>query len=451
VNDVLPLSAKAAAAVSLPAFLRAAKANVQVHGGIGFTWEHDAHLYLRRAAALAAFAGPIDSICAEVAELDGASSERSTLDLPPEAGAFADAARQFVAEYWEKPEDERHRFVVESGYLYPAWPVPYGRGAGALEQLVVDAEMGDLPRFEPLGDPAWTLPIVLPTIMAHGTPEQKERWIRPTMDAELKWCQLFSEPGAGSDLASLLTRAERADGGWLVTGQKVWTSSAHQAQRGFALVRTDPQAAKHRGITCMVIDMHAPGVTVRPLKQITGDSHFNEVFLDDVFVPDADVVGDINDGWTVALATLSNERVSLGEAEATDGEPWASIRALATKEADLVEVGDVLATGIAARAINLRIAARAVSGAGAGVEGNVTKLIGTAHTQRIAELGQRLLGEQGVYTDEASEVVTHQFLMSRAVTIAGGTSEILRNVIAERVLGLPRDPKPIESPEKGRS
>ncbi|MCU1455138.1 MAG: Acyl-CoA dehydrogenase fadE12 [Acidimicrobiales bacterium] len=450
--DVSPLSARAAAAIALPAFLRAAKTNVQVHGGIGFTWEHDAHLHLRRAAALNAFVGPVDAISADVARLaDEQPGRRSTLDLPPEADQYVAEAEEFVARYGELPEAERHRFVVESGYLYPSWPKPYGRGAGPLEQLVLDEALGDLPLHEPLGDPAWTLPIILPTIMVHGTDDQKQRWIRPTMDADMKWCQLFSEPGAGSDLANLSTRAERGDGGWIVTGQKVWTSSGHQAARGFALVRTDPDAAKHRGITAMVVDMKAKGVTVVPLKQITGEQHFNEVFLDEVWVPDEDVVGDVNDGWTVALTTLSHERVSLGEAEATQGEPWATIRPLATSESATIEVGDIVATGIAARAVNLRIAARAVVGAPAGVEGNVTKLIGTGHTQRIAEFGVRLLQDQAVYTDGPGEPVTYQFLLSRASTIAGGTSEILRNVIAERVLGLPRDPKPLETAPKGRS
>lgn len=446
-----PLGTKAAAAVSIPAFLRNAKMSIQVHGGVGFTWEHDAHLYLRRATALAAFTGSHDALCVEVARLGAIEGlGHSTLELPPEAEAIADEARQFLDEYQQKPENERHRLVVQRGYLYPQWPPPWGRGAGPLEQLVLDEVFAAIPRYEPLGIPAWTLPIVLPTLMIHGTEDQKERWIRPTMEADLVWCQLFSEPGAGSDLASLATRAERTDGGWVITGQKVWTSSAHLAQRGFALVRTDRDASKHHGITCMVVDMRAKGVTIRPLRQMTGGAEFNEVFLDEVFVPDADVVGQVHRGWEVALTTLGNERVSLGERDITSAGTWKFLQQVVKDigpehGSTLVEIGEVTAGAIAARALNLRVATRFATGAEPGVEGNLTKLIFGLHAQRMTELGVRVLGERGVYVDRNAEVVTGEYLRHRSSTIAGGTSEILRNIIGERALDLPRDPMPLAS------
>ena len=438
------LADSVAEAVALPAYLRCAKRNIQVHGGIGFTWEHDAHLYLRRAGALSALLGPVDRTRAAVARLAAAQDDtHSALELPPEAEPIRQRVRAFVEAYKAQPEDDRHRFLVEEGYLFPHWPQPWGLGAGPLEQLVIEQELEGIPRESAVGPTAWTLPIVLPTIMNHGTDDQRERWIRPTMEGALAWCQLFSEPGAGSDLAALSTRAERADGGWLVTGQKVWTSHAQYADRGFALVRTDPEAPKHKGITCMVVDMKARGVTIRPLRQITGTTEFNEVFLDEVFVPDEDVVGDVNRGWSVARTTLDNERVSLGD-NTREGGFWQLVQHIGLQAGDddpkaLVDLGALTATGMAVRAMNLRSAARAISGGAPGVEGNLTKLISAETIQRVADFAFDLLGPAGLYADGDSAMLTTLFLGSRMATIAGGTSEVVRNVIGERLLGLPRD------------
>ncbi len=193
--------------------------------------------------------------------------------------------------------------------MLPHWPAPWGRDAGPLEQLVIEQELSQAGIKRPgYGITGW----VILTLIQHATPDQVQRWVRPALDREVIWCQLFSEPGAGSDAAGIRTRAVRAEGGWLINGQKVWTSGAHVAGFGLATVRTNPDAPKHQGITTMVIDMHAPGVTVRPLRMPTGHSDFNEVFFDDVFVPDADVVGAVDGGWTVARATLGNESVSIG-------------------------------------------------------------------------------------------------------------------------------------------
>jgi alkylation response protein AidB-like acyl-CoA dehydrogenase len=221
--------------------------------------------------------------------------------------------RDFRDSYLSTPAGERHRLLVESGYLFPHWPKPWGLAAGPVEQLVIDEELSDVDRAGGLGPNAWILPIMLPTLITHGTGEQKQRWIRPSLSGELVWCQLFSEPDAGSDLAALRTSARKVEGGWLVTGSKVWTSTARSANIGFALVRTDSDAPRHAGITCMAIDMHAPGVELRPLRDLGGGEVFYQEFLDEVFVPDTDVIGEVNQGWLVARSTLGNERTSLGE------------------------------------------------------------------------------------------------------------------------------------------
>jgi alkylation response protein AidB-like acyl-CoA dehydrogenase len=440
---------QAALGLALQAFLSNAKRNIQVHGGIGFTWEHDGHLFLRRAMSLSAFFGPVGEVFARTAELGlDATASRVPLKLPQEAEQVRASVRSFVARYWQLPENERHAYAIEEGYLFPHWPRPWGRSAGPIEQLVIEEELIGVPRMKPLGSTAWTLPINVPTILAHGTADQQERWIQSTMEGRLKWCQLMSEPGAGSDLAALSTRAERTDGGWLLTGQKVWTSDAHNADVGFALVRTDRETVKHAGITCMVVDMRSPGVTVRPLRQITGHAHFNEVFLDEVFVSDDDVVGHVNDGWNVTRTSLGNERVSLGE-----GSPWAPQRTLELIQAQanasaaedpslLRETGMLVAKATAISALNARQAARSLGAGDRLTDGNLTKLVVAEFSQAVCELGIRLGGTEALFTEGAPGALATGFLHSRAATIAGGTSEIMRNIIGERVLGLPRDDAP---------
>ena len=216
--------------------------------------------------------------------------------------------------------------MIETGYVMPHWPKPWGRDAGAVEQLVIEQEFAAAgvarPQYSITG---W----VILTLIQHATEDQVARWVLPALRQEVIWCQLFSEPDAGSDAAGVKTRGTRVDGGWLVNGQKVWTSGAHYASFGLATIRTDPDAPKHEGITTMVIDMHAEGVEVRPLRMVTGHSEFNEVFFNDVFVPDDDVVGPVNGGWTVARATLGNESVSIGGGagrRAVPGRRWSSSR-----------------------------------------------------------------------------------------------------------------------------
>ena len=261
------------------------------------------------------------------------------------------------------------------------------------------------------------------------------------------WCQLFSEPGAGSDAAGIRTRATKVDGGWLVNGQKVWTSGAAYCNRGFATVRTDPDKPKHDGITMMVIDLHAPGVDIRPLREASGGELFCEVFFDDVFVADEDVVGPVNGGWKVARSTLGNERVSIGggsgvgEARVRPARPRAPVRTAGDVDAAAVEaVGRLLAERRAMRLLNLRSAERAVAGAEPGPEGNVAKLLSGEHIQRQAALGAAAHRPGGALAEGPDAGVQATEVFARCLTIAGGTSEIVRSPIGERLLGLPRDP-----------
>lgn len=418
-----------------------AENNIQLHGGIGFTWEHDAHLYLRRALTLAALTGDGADPLADV--VDGQRTGRAhgaSFALPEEAAEYRTAARDAVATLQSLAEDKKRDFLVDSGYLVPHWPKPWGRDAGVLEQLAIEEEFRDVEQPD-LGITGW----VTLTIAQAGTDDQRERWVYPVLRGDIMWCQLFSEPEAGSDAAAVRTSAKKVDGGWLVTGQKVWTSLAQYCQWGLATVRTDPDAPKHAGVTMMAIDMKAPGVTINPLKGLTGNAHFNEVFFDEVFVPDADVVGDVNKGWLVARATLGNERLSIGGGSGAQSGFTADdlIALLDAARPELAaglrdRAGAVIAEGHTLRLLNLRRISRAIAGTGPGPEGNVTKLVVAEQGQRQTELGMKLAGPAAVTGQ--TPALTQAYLGYRAMTIAGGTSEITRNTIAERILGLPRDP-----------
>ncbi len=354
-----PLAAAAAAALALDDAVDNAKDCIQVLGGIGFTWEHDAHLYLRRALALRQLLG-------------GSPGWRTRTG----ALAAAGARRQPRA---AKPEPE------ESPY----------QGIGA-----------------------WAGP----AIAKYGTEQQQDRFLGPTRRAEIAWCQLFSEPEAGSDLAGLRTRARLTGGGWLLTGQKVWTSLARQADWAICLARTDPEVPKHEGITFFLVDMHAPGIDVRPLREITGRVMFNEVFLDDVFVPDDCVLGAPGAGWRVAMSTLATERVAIGTGQ--DEAVQKLLAAGGAAHPDYAErTGLHVATGLSVARLGER-----------GAHPAIRKLLGTGHRQAVAETALELLGPAGAAEGEAGS----EFLLTRCLSIAGGTTQILLNQIAERVLGLPR-------------
>jgi alkylation response protein AidB-like acyl-CoA dehydrogenase len=431
------LAGAAAISVALPAYMTCATDNIQVHGGIGFTWAHDAHLHLRRAAALQAWCGPLGAARLEVNELSGDHAvELEGLDLPEEGAALRDELRAFRQAYEALPPAERQGALIDAGLLLPHWPAPWGRAATAMEQIIMDQELAGIPRGHPF---AW----VALTLVSWADQRQQELWVRPVLEGTLTICQLFSEPGAGSDLASLRCRATRVEGGWSVTGQKVWTSAGHDAAFGFALVRTDPEASKRAGITAMMVDMHAPGVEVRPIRQITGDAQFDEVFLDDVFVPDDNVVGAVNEGWKVARATMGNERVALGGGGGYIGidKLLACARANAAGDRAMAEeVGEILAQHRALQALDLRRTSRALSGGEPGVEGNITKLLGNELDQRMTRVAMQMLGADAAGADGAAAEWSQLFLFAPCLTIGGGTSEMARNAIAERMLGLPRDP-----------
>ncbi|WP_372668383.1 acyl-CoA dehydrogenase family protein [Amycolatopsis kentuckyensis] len=426
-----PLSVASAAAVALDAAVANAKDCIQVLGGIGFTWEHDAHLYLRRAVALRQWLGGAGPWRRQAASLALAGTERT---LGVDVGEDPSLAEE-VARIAALPVASQRVALADAGLLTPHWPAPYGRGADAAAQLRIDGALAAAGVHRPdLVIGAWAVP----TILEHGSDEQRDRFARPTLRGELTWCQLFSEPGAGSDLASLRTAARRVDGGWRLTGQKVWTSLAREADWGICLARTDPAAPRHQGITYFLVDMRASGITTRPLREITGEAVFNEVFLDDVFVPDADVVGAPGGGWRLARTTLANERVALGSGSAV-GESVRSlvstVDASALDDVALDRLGSLVAEGVAGSVLDLRAALRRLEGQDPGAESSVRKLLGVSHRQEVAEFALELAGAGALVAGGAAQ---HEFLLTRCLSIAGGTTQVLRSLTAERLLGLPR-------------
>jgi alkylation response protein AidB-like acyl-CoA dehydrogenase len=444
------LSARIAGAVALGAAAHCAKECIQLLGGIGFTWEHDAHFYLKRAMAnLLLFAsGDVGALEHEVAALAIAGARRNlAADLPAEAESLREEFRAVVAEVAAVEGADQRVAIAEAGLIMPHWPAPWGRGASPLEQLVIDEELAAAGVLRPhLAVGAWALP----TLIAHGTVEQQERWVRPTLHGKLNWCQLFSEPGAGSDLAALSTKAERVEGGWVLNGQKVWTSLAQTADFGICLARSDPDAGKHAGITYFIVDMHAEGIDIRPLRELTGAAMFNEVFFNDVFVPDDAVVGAPGDGWRIGRTTLANERVSMSTG-ASFGPGVESLTRTVARRSERGEpsppsveerLGHLIAEAQSVALLGHRSTLRTLSGVDPGSGSSVRKLLGVEHEQRVQEMGMALYGANGAVLDGSAERWEQGFLSTRCLTIAGGTSEVQRNVIAERILGQPRDPEP---------
>ncbi|MFD2418868.1 acyl-CoA dehydrogenase family protein [Amycolatopsis pigmentata] len=421
-----PLAAAVAASAALDAAVDNAKDCVQVLGGIGFTWEHEAHLYLRRALSLRQLLGGSARWRRRAAELVLSGVRRRLgLDLPVD-----DDVRATVAGIAALPSGEQRARLAESGYLMPHWPQPYGLGASPELQLVIDAELAAAGVSRPdLTIGAWAVP----TILEHGTPEQRERFAGPTLRGEIAWCQLFSEPGAGSDLASLRTKASKVEGGFRLTGQKVWTSLAREADWAICLARTGGE--RHRGITYFLVDMASAGIEIRPLREITGDEVFNEVFLDDVFVPDENVVGEVGGGWALARTTLANERVAMGGGSSVGEAVEELLSTVRSPDAAMLErLGALVAEGSACSLLELRAALRRLGGHDPGPESSVRKLIGVRHRQAVAETAVEWQGPLGALSGPAQ----HEFLLTRCLSIAGGTTQILLNVTAERLLGLPR-------------
>ncbi|WP_432021616.1 acyl-CoA dehydrogenase [Streptomyces parvus] len=434
------LAAALAAATAPEAAYTCAKDAVQILGGIGFTWEHDAHLHLRRAVLARQLLGPADAHRLRAARLAEAGARRElALELPAEAARHRAEARPHLAAARGLAPREARRALAATGYAAPHLPAPYGLDAGPVQQLAIEQELREQGiRISDLSIAAW----VVPSLIAHGTEAQRERYLPATLRGDLQWCQLFSEPDAGSDLAALRTRAVRTDEGWRITGQKVWTSAARTADHGILLARTDPDAPRHRGLTYFLVDMkRARGIDIRPLREITGESLFNEVHFDDVLLPADAVVGEVGGGWRVARNTLGNERVHMADQMTFD----TGLEALIARSAGLDEtvrarIGALAAEAHALACIGLRATLQQVSGGEPGAGASVRKLVQTLHQQKVAELTLELLGPQGAVDEPAAgERALHGFLMSRCLTIAGGTTQIQLNVVAERVLGLPRD------------
>ena len=441
-GDQLTYAAAVAATLAAPAADLCANLNTQVHGGIAITWEHDAHLYMRRATTLLTYLRP-DEAAADLTDLTRKGVVRAkAIELPPEADAIRADVRAYADTIKGLAPEAQRASLIETGYVMPHWPKPYGRDAGAIEQLVIEQEFGDAGIKRPqYGITAWNIL----TIIQYATQDQLDRWVLPALRQDVIWCQLFSEPDAGSDAAGIKTKATRVDGGWLVNGQKVWTSGAHLAGMGFATIRTNPDVPKHEGITTMVIDMHAEGVEVRPLKMTTGNSEFNEVFFDDVFVPDDDVVGPVDGGWTVARATLGNESVSIGGGSGGMAMPGSALLPHFDAHPGRLaggapRVGRYIAEHQAIGLLNQRSAGRAVGGHGPGPEGAMTKLVLSELGHEAAAILTELNGPDAAFMDGAGYMSNMLVLMHRGMSIAGGTSEIKRNQIGERILGLPRDP-----------
>ena len=418
-------AADVAATVAFDGAVSVAQDCIQVLGGIGFTFEHDAHLYLRRAVALdlavATMTGGAEHSAGRLARRASGGQRRvPEIDFGGADVQLREATRREMVRVASLPADEQRAALARAGYLTPHWPRPFGLDAGPIEQLVVDQELARAGLVRPdLVIGGWAVP----TIIQHGTDEQRERFVLPTLLGEIAWCQLFSEPGAGSDLASLSTRAEPTDGGWLLTGQKVWTSRAREADWGICLARTDRDAAKHRGLSYFLVDMRSDGIETRPLREMTGDAMFNEVFLDEVFVPDERVVGEVNEGWKLARTTLANERVAMRVmiTGATTPLGLRSPHVVAPSPANPMLL-------------------RSIVGRGPGAESSVAKLLGVRNRQEASALVVDLLGPAALFApaDPKIEADLHEMLVTRCLSIAGGTTQVLRSVVAERVLGLPR-------------
>jgi alkylation response protein AidB-like acyl-CoA dehydrogenase len=387
----------------------------------------------------------------------------------PDAAALRAQVSGFLAAHdpqtTERLEFLRARFDAGLAWVY----YPTGLGGQQLPrslQSVVDRAFavagspGNHPERNGIG-----LGMAAPTVLAHGTAEQQQRWLRPLWTGEEIWCQLFSEPGAGSDLAGLATRAVRDGDVWTVNGQKVWTSSAHVARRALLVARTDPDAPKHEGLTYFCLDMNQPGVEVRPLRQITGEAEFNEVFLTDARIPDADRIGEVGQGWTVSMATLMNERVSIGGgAMPREGGMIAAAARAWREHAELRTPGlhdrllRLWADAEVARLAGMRLRQQLAAGQ-PGPEGSAAKLVFARLNQEISEFEVELAGAEGLRYDDWTmrrpqganffgRNPAFRFLRAKGNSIEGGTSEILRNVIAERVLGLPKEARVDSGPWK---
>jgi alkylation response protein AidB-like acyl-CoA dehydrogenase len=443
-GSAVEFAAAVAATLAPAAAQRCTQDCIQVHGGIGYTWEHDTNVYYRRALIVAAAFGRRAEYPQRVVDTATTTGMRKLdIDLDPDTERLRAEIRDEVAALKAISRDERATAIAEGGWVLPYLPKPWGRAADPVEQIIIAQEFttGRV-RRPPIGIAAW----IVPSIVAFGTDEQKQRFLPPTFRGEMIWCQLFSEPGAGSDLAGLSTKATKVDGGWRISGQKIWTTAAQFSQWGALLARTDPSAPKHNGISYFLLDMSSEGVEVKPLRELTGGAMFNTVFIDDVFVPDELVLGEVNRGWEVSRNTLTAERVSIGSSEA----PFLAnldqfVEFIRDGQFDQIaqnRAGQLIAEGHAAKVLNMRSTLLTLAGGDAMPSAAISKLLSMRTGQGYAEFGVSSFGTDAAIGDPATPAGKwDEFLLaSRATTIYGGTSEVQLNIIAERLLGLPRDP-----------
>ena len=437
-------AAAVAATLAPAAAQHCAQDCIQVHGGIGFTWEHDTNVYYRHALGVVAAFGRPHEYPRQVFDTATTTGMRPLdIDLDPDTEKLRKDIRAEVAALKAIPREQRTTAIAEAGWVQPHLPKPWGRAAAPVEQIIIAQEFdaGRVKRPN-MGIAAW----LIPSIVAYGTAEQQQRFLPPTFRGEMIWCQLFSEPGAGSDLASLTTKATKVDGGWRITGQKIWTTAAQFSQWGALLARTNPDAPKHTGITYFLLDMNSAGVEVKPLRELTGNALFNTVYIDDVFVPDEMVLGEVDSGWEVSRNTLTAERVSIGSSE-----PWflpnldRFVEFVSAGHFDQIghhRAGELIAEGHAAKLMNMRSTLLTLAGGDAMPSAAISKLLSMRTGQGYAEFAVSTFGVDGaIWTEDSQQGKWAEFLLaSRATTIYGGTSEVQLNIIAERLLGLPRDP-----------
>lgn len=374
--------------------------------------------------------------------------------LPPDHDPRRLKVRKWIADN----QGFSNRELAQSGYVAPHWPAPYGLGADPVHQLIIDEELlrAGITRPSNQIGIGWAAP----TIIFAGTEAQKDRYVLPALAAEEIWCQLFSEPGAGSDLASLSTTAVRDGDEWVINGQKVWTTGAHYSKFGILIARTNPNVPKHKGITYFICPMDTPGIEIRTIRNIAGAESFNEVFFTDVRIPADCVVGQVDEGWRLAKVTLGNERVSLS----TGGVLWGN----GPTALDVVEeakkmrvthrvmrqrIAEIYIEHVVLEIIRMRTLTARMRGDQPGPEASVRKIMADEHGQKVMEVARDLIGADALLIglDDAIEGKNIRskswysgYMFARALTIGGGTSEVQRNILGERALGLPGEPNPVK-------
>jgi 3-oxochol-4-en-24-oyl-CoA dehydrogenase len=421
-------------------------------GAIGFTWEHDLHLYWRRATSLAASTGGASRWARRLGQMTCTQQRDMSVNLGDAEPGFRSWVAETLDKALELSNDQPGRqgdyedfktgpqrtLLAEAGLIAPHWPPPWGIDAGPLRQLIIDDEFAKRPGLirPSLGIAEW----ILPSMLRGASKELQERLIPPTQRGEIAWCQLFSEPGAGSDLASLSTRATKVDGGWNINGHKIWTSVAHRADFGALLARTDPAASKHRGIGYFILDMRSSGIEIQPIKTATGEAHFNEVFLTDVFIPDDMLLGDAVGGWSLAIATMAEERSAISGYVKFDRA--AALREIAAQpgpERDDAQraLGELDAYTNAIKALGVRETIRLLDGQPSGPASSIAKVAMNVLLRRTFQATLQLTGKLAMVADSEPAVV-EPYLHLPAELIGGGTREIQLNIIAQMILGLPR-------------